>query len=83
MYKIKIDDMSKLKKFNFKRYNYGYCKKLSNSNEYDFIDIAFSDLLVKKCKFVDDHFEETYAERNDILDLIKSNYVRAIKDEKN
>ena len=83
MYKLKIDDMSKLKKFNFKRYDYGYCKKLSNTNEYDFIDIAFSDLLVKKCKFVDDHFEETYAEKNDILDLIKSSYVRAVKDEKN
>lgn len=69
-----VRDVDKLKQVGFKEYKAGYSRQLVG-NEFQFLDVDFKDLVVKKVKFVEDHFESELATEQDLKDLIKQEIV--------
>ena len=69
-----VQDAEKLKQAGFKEYKAGYSRKMVG-NEFRFLDVNFNDLVVKKVKFVEDHFESELATEQDLRDLIKQEIV--------
>ena len=69
-----VQDVEKLKQAGFKEYKVGYSRKMVG-NEFRFLDVNFNDLIVKKVKFVEDHFESELATEQDLRDLIKQEIV--------
>lgn len=69
-----VRDVEKLKQAGFKEYKAGYSRQLIG-NEFQFLDVDFKDLVVKKVKFVEDHFESELATEQDLKDLIKQEIV--------
>lgn len=74
MYVVK--DISNLELYNFKKYKNGYSKKICG--DYDFLDISFDDLIVKKAKFIEREFVYEYADKNDIKELIENDIVKEL-----
>ena len=71
-----VKNVEDLENFGYKKYKDGYSKQIRG--EYDFLDIDFNDLIVRKVKFVEKEFVYEYASKEDIKKLIEKDIVKEI-----
>lgn len=69
-----VKNVDTLENFGYRKYKDGYSKQICG--EYDFLDISFDDLIVKKAKFIEREFVYEYADKNDIKELIENDIVK-------
>lgn len=65
-----VKNLDILKKLGFKEYRSGYSKKITLCDGFEFIDVLFEDLVLKKVKFVENKFIYEISDKIDLHMLI-------------